>query len=75
MASPQIRITLHGYNLYCTFTTDSIDPFVRQPSPPITPPPALIFPVHIHKVIHTGVPSPPTAALLNKVNTLGRAAG
>lgn len=71
--SLQVCSPLCGSNLHCTYTTESKGPFVLQP-PPITPPPAHIFPIHIHKVIHTSLSYPLTTALLNMVKTLSSAA-
>lgn len=56
-----------------TFTAPTLPsqkgPFVHNP-PPITPPPARILPIHIHKVIHTSLSDRPPIAFLNPVKTV-----
>lgn len=49
-------LDVYRSNLHCTYATESKDPFVHNP-PPITPPPACILPLHIHKVIHPACPT------------------
>lgn len=54
----QIRIALHSSDLHCSFSLQSKGPFVPQPPGHHTSPPqACIFPVHIHKVIHSSLPN------------------
>lgn len=58
----QIRIALHSSDLHCSFSLQFKRPFC-SPNPPspghhTSPPPqACIFPVHIHKVIHSSLPN------------------